>query len=139
VVPAAALLVRRAEGWLVATSTSWRPANREIGAELDRAIADPAFWTEAAYTPPCPDFGASLILLKVPGKVETVRYSTCISRASRMAEVGATHIKPLPTLAHLPMFASGREQAAALAQLLLSRRAASGPERGATPARKPCP
>jgi hypothetical protein len=87
VVPAAALLVKRAEGWLVATSTSWRPANLEIGAELDRAIADPAFWTEAAYTPPCPDFGASLILLKVPGKAETVRHSTCISRASRMAEV----------------------------------------------------
>lgn len=84
--PAAALLIRRSGGWSVATSSGWRPANAEAGAELDRAIADPAFWSEPAYTPPCPDFGANLLLLKVPGKTETVRNSTCMSRASRVVE-----------------------------------------------------
>ena len=84
--PAAALLVRRAEGWRVATATGWRRADAEAASELDRIIADPAFWSEPAYTPPCPDFGASLLLLKVPAKDETVRNSTCMSRASRIVE-----------------------------------------------------
>jgi hypothetical protein len=84
--PAAAMLVRRAEGWLVATSTGWRPATSEPGAELDRLIADAGFQQEPAYTPPCPDFGASLLLLKHLGKAETVRNSTCMSGASRVVE-----------------------------------------------------
>ena len=84
--PAAALLVRRAGGWMVAAGTGWRRADPDAAAELDRTIADPGFWSEAAYTSPCPDFGASLLLLKVLGKAETVRNSTCMSRASRMVE-----------------------------------------------------
>jgi hypothetical protein len=43
-------------------------------------------WSEPAYTPPRPDFGASLLLLKAPGHSETVRNSTCMSRASAMVE-----------------------------------------------------
>jgi len=84
--PAAALLVRRAEGWMVATATGWRRADQEAADELDRIIAEPAFWSEPAYTPPCPDFGASLLLLKVPARDETVRNSTCMSQASRIVE-----------------------------------------------------
>jgi hypothetical protein len=84
--PAAALLVKRAEGWMVATGTGWRPADREAATELDQLIDDAAFWSEPAYTPPCPDFGASLLLLKAPGHSETVRNSTCMSRASRIVE-----------------------------------------------------
>ena len=84
--PAAALLVRRAGGWAVATANGWRGADHEAATELDRIIADPAFWSEPAYTPPCPDFGASQLLLKVPGKTESVRNSMCMSRASRMVE-----------------------------------------------------
>jgi hypothetical protein len=84
--PAAALLVRRAEGWMVATGSGWRVADSEAASELDRMIADPAFWSEPAYTPPCPDFGASLLLLKVPGRNETVRNSMCTSQASRFVE-----------------------------------------------------
>ena len=84
--PAAALLVRRAEGWMVATASGWRRADGEAATELDQLLADPAFWSEPAYTPPCPDFGASLLLLKVLGQSETVRNSTCMSRASRVVE-----------------------------------------------------
>src|SRR5215212_6523749 len=43
--PAAALLVRRAEGWVVATGTGWRRADQEAAAELDTIIAHPAFWS----------------------------------------------------------------------------------------------
>ena len=84
--PAAALLVRRAQGWMAATGNGWRRADADAAIELDAIIADPAFWSEPAYTPPCPDFGASLLLLTVPGHSETVRNSTCMSRASRMVE-----------------------------------------------------
>jgi len=84
--PAAALLVRRAEGWMVATAAGWRRADQEAATELERIIADPGFWSEPAYTPPCPDFGASLLLLKVPGRSETVRNSMCMSSTSRMVE-----------------------------------------------------
>jgi hypothetical protein len=84
--PATALLVRRAEGWMTATGTGWRRADQEAALELDKIIADPALWSGPAYTPPCPDFGASLLLLKVPGHAETVRNSTCMSRASRLVE-----------------------------------------------------
>jgi hypothetical protein len=84
--PAAALLVRRAEGWMVATANGWRRADQTAAAELDQLIADPAFSSEPAYTPPCPDYGASQLLLKVPGHSETVRNSLCMSQASRMVE-----------------------------------------------------
>ena len=84
--PAAALLVKRAEGWMVATASGWRRADATAASELDGLIADPGLWSEPAYTPPCPDFGASLLLLKAPGHAETVRNSTCMSRASRIVE-----------------------------------------------------
>jgi hypothetical protein len=71
---------------MVATSTGWRRADSQAASELDRIIADPAFWSELAYTPPCPDFGASLLLLKAPGRSETVRNSMCTSHASRLVE-----------------------------------------------------
>ena len=84
--PPAALLVKRVEGWMVATPDGWRPAAPDAAAEIDSILANAAFWNEPAYTPPCPDFGASLLLLKVPGNTETVRNSTCMSQASRLVE-----------------------------------------------------
>ena len=84
--PAAALLVKRADVWMVATGSGWRRADPASATELDQLIADAAFWSEPAYTPPCPDFGASLLLLKAPGHSETVRNSLCMSRASRIVE-----------------------------------------------------
>lgn len=81
-----ALLARRAEGWMVATASGWRPANQAAIAELDGIISDPAFWAESDYTPPCPDFGASQLLLRAPVRGETVRSSMCTSAASRVVE-----------------------------------------------------
>ena len=85
-VPAAILLIRREGRWLVVQANGWRPANADAAAELDRIIADPEFWSGPTYTPPCPDFGASLLLLKMPNHSETVRNSLCISRTSRIVE-----------------------------------------------------
>ena len=78
-----ALLVKRPEGWMVATAAGWRPANGDAAVELDQVLADPRFWKEPAYIPPCPDYGASLLLLKVPGKAQTVRNSACTSVAEK--------------------------------------------------------
>lgn len=74
-----ALLMKQSDGWMVATTTGWRPAKADAAAELDRVFSNPQFWSEPAYIPPCPDYGASLLLLKLPGKAETVRKSTCFS------------------------------------------------------------
>ncbi len=79
----AALLLRRPEGWRVATGDGWRPAKPDAAAELDRVLADPSFWREPAAIPPCPDYGASLLLLKVPGRAATTRRSSCTSVAEK--------------------------------------------------------
>jgi hypothetical protein len=81
-----AILMRQRAGWSVATPAGWRPVSASSAAELDAILAGPEFWSEPAYTPPCPDFGASLLLLKIPGRAETVRNSTCNSQASRLVE-----------------------------------------------------
>ena len=79
-----AVLIRDNGFWTVATATGWRSAHAEAAAELDALLADRRFWSEPAYTPPCPDAGASLVLLKVPGHAETIRNSTCTSLAERL-------------------------------------------------------
>jgi len=78
-----ALLMRRPDGWMVATGSGWRRAEPDVSAELDQLFADQRFWSEAAYIPPCPDYGASLLLVKIPGKAETVRKSSCTSVAEK--------------------------------------------------------
>lgn len=79
----AALLMKTSAGWMAATPNGWRPAKPDAAAEIDQVIADPRFWSEPAYIPPCPDYGASLLLLKVPGKGATVRKSSCTSVAEK--------------------------------------------------------
>ena len=79
-----ALLVRENNGWSVATRTGRRAVQPDAAAELDTLLADPRFWSEPPYVSPCPDAGASLLLLKLPGRSETVRNSTCSSLAERL-------------------------------------------------------
>jgi hypothetical protein len=71
------------EGWLVATGTGWRPAKPASAAELDRLVTDARFWNESPSIPPCPDYGASLLVLKVPEHPETTRKSSCTSVAEK--------------------------------------------------------
>lgn len=79
----AALLMKRPDGWVIATEQGWRPARAEAAAELDQVLADRRFWSEPALIPPCPDYGASLLLAKVPGNAAVVRRSSCTSTADR--------------------------------------------------------
>ena len=80
------LMIRENGRWLVATENGWRDAKPEAAAEIDRRIAEARLWSEAAYTPPCPDFGANLLLLKVPGHPETVRQSLCSGAAADLVQ-----------------------------------------------------
>lgn len=82
-VPPAALLMKGNGGWMVATASGWRHASADVAAEIDRVIADPAFWSEPPTNLPCPDYGASLLLLKVPDRPETIRKSSCTSVADK--------------------------------------------------------
>jgi hypothetical protein len=79
-----ALLLKRDGAWMVATPSGWRAAKPEVAAELEKVIAAPSFWSEPAYTPPCPDYGASLLLVKTRNRAETVRNSTCSSDADKV-------------------------------------------------------
>jgi hypothetical protein len=78
-----ALLIKRQGRWMAATGNGWRPTKPDAAAELDQVLLDAGFWSEPAYVPPCPDYGASLLLLKMPGKIATVRKSTCTSVAEK--------------------------------------------------------
>ena len=82
----AALLIRDSSGWSVATADGWRAADPTAAAELDRLIGDARFWAEPFFTQACPDYGASLLLLKVPGRPETVRNSQCTSRSASVVD-----------------------------------------------------
>ena len=82
----AALLIREGSAWLVATPDGWRPANAAAAVEIDALLGDARFWSEPAYTEPCPDFGANLLLLKMSAKAETVRNSLCMSQSARVVE-----------------------------------------------------
>ena len=81
-----ALLSKQSGRWLVATPDGWREANREVAAELETLLASADFWREAATVPACPDFGASNLLLKMPGKARTVRSHQCSSATTRVIE-----------------------------------------------------
>ncbi|HUP67794.1 MAG TPA: hypothetical protein VM145_06265 [Sphingomicrobium sp.] len=82
----AALLIKEGGHWLVATADGWRGARADAAAEIDAIMAKPGFWTEPVYTPPCPDYGADLLLLELPGKTETVRDSLCTSHSASIVQ-----------------------------------------------------
>ena len=78
-----ALLIKDEGQWLIAVSGGgWREAKAPVADELDLLLGEQRFWSEPSYIPPCPDFGASLVLLKVPTRREVVRTSTCSSRTA---------------------------------------------------------
>jgi hypothetical protein len=81
-----AMLIRDGGQWLVATPSGWRPAVPDAAAQIDALITSSRFWNEPAYTPPCPDFGASNLLLKVRGRPESVRNGLCSSAAADLVQ-----------------------------------------------------
>lgn len=85
-----ALLMRTNAGWSAATADGWRSLSAAASAELDGMLADPAFAREPAYTPACPDFGASLAVVKRPGARESIRNAQCSGRAASLVEAALT-------------------------------------------------
>jgi hypothetical protein len=75
--PGANAMVRGSAGW-----TGWAGADRRAvspakAAEIDRILADRAFWSEADYVPPtCTDAGARRMVIRHSGRV-TVRQQSC--------------------------------------------------------------
>jgi hypothetical protein len=83
--------VKRAGVWFAASANGWRPVDSAAALKLDEVLGDGRFWSEPAYIPPCPDYGASLLLVKVPGKAAATKKSTCTSVADKavFAALGA--------------------------------------------------
>ncbi|HXH53608.1 MAG TPA: hypothetical protein VNH53_09315 [Sphingomicrobium sp.] len=76
--PPTAMLIRESGGWLAATATGFRAARAEAVARIEAILADRAFWAEPEWAQPgCTDSGASLLMLKVPGRAEIIRRPSC--------------------------------------------------------------
>lgn len=76
--PPFTLLLHENGAWQVATAEGVRPANPEATTEIRRLLADPAFWRQPESAGPgCTDAGASLLLLRIPGRPEILRRGIC--------------------------------------------------------------
>lgn len=76
--PPVGILIFENDYWQAATPDGFRQARLDKVPEIERVLADPAFWAEPEWAPPgCTDAGASLLLMKAPGKPEIVRSATC--------------------------------------------------------------
>lgn len=75
--PGANALVRGAAGWSGWAGTAQRPVAAARAAEIDRILADPAFWAEPAYIrPTCTDAGARRMVVRHAGRI-AVRQQGC--------------------------------------------------------------
>jgi len=79
-----AMMIKDSGRWLVATPDGWRDANGAAAAEIEAVMALREFWDEPATSLACPDYGASLLLLRAPARARTVRNSMCTSVADRI-------------------------------------------------------
>lgn len=75
--PPANALVRTGAGWVGWSGARQQPVTAAKAVELDRILADPAFWAEAAYHPPdCTDAGAQRMVVRQAGR-RAVRHQSC--------------------------------------------------------------
>lgn len=75
--PGANAMIRTAAGWAGWAGRERRAVSPAKAAEIERILADPAFWAEQAYVPPtCTDAGARRLVLRHAGRV-TVRQQGC--------------------------------------------------------------
>ena len=75
--PTAILFVEKGT-WLAATREGVRQARADKVQEIRVVLSGEKFWKEPVWAPPgCTDAGASLLLLKIPGRPEVVRSASC--------------------------------------------------------------
>lgn len=76
--PPTALLFHENGTWLAATKDGVRQARPDKIQEIRQVLSGDRFWKEPVWAPPgCTDAGASLLLLKIPGRPEVVRSASC--------------------------------------------------------------
>ena len=72
------MLFRENGRWLVAAGNEVRSANAASVSRIEALLADEAFWRQPNWTAPqCTDAGASLLLIKLPRRTETLRRGSC--------------------------------------------------------------
>jgi len=75
--PGANAMVRTADGWTGWSGRERRPVSGARAAEIDRILADPAFWAEPDHVPPtCTDAGARRLVVRHAGRA-AVRQQSC--------------------------------------------------------------
>jgi hypothetical protein len=75
--PPANAVVRTSTGWIGWSGPRRQPVSAARAAELDRILADAAFWAEAPYHPPdCTDAGAQRMVVRHAGRT-AVRHQSC--------------------------------------------------------------
>ena len=72
------LLFKEKGSWLVSTAEGPRNANPQAMAKVEALLAGDPFWRQPNWTAPqCTDAGASLLLVKLPNRGETLRRGSC--------------------------------------------------------------
>lgn len=80
-----ALLAKEKDRWFAATARGWREADAVATAVIENTLASEAFRVEPERIGPCPDYGASLLLAKVPGRPREIRSARCTSQTDKIA------------------------------------------------------
>ena len=80
-----ALLAKEGDRWFAATARGWREADAVATAVIEDTLTSEAFRVEPERIGPCPDYGASLLLAKVPGRQREVRSAHCTSQTDKIA------------------------------------------------------
>ena len=75
--PAVNVAIRGAQGWTGRLSGTQAPLGAAASREIDRILADRAFWAEPDRFPAydCPDAGAHLLVVRHRGRVKITRQS----------------------------------------------------------------
>ena len=79
-----ALLAKEGDTWFAATARGWREADAVATSEIEDTLTSGAFRVEPDRIGPCPDYGASLLLAKVPGRQREVRSAWCTSQTDKV-------------------------------------------------------
>jgi hypothetical protein len=79
-----ALLAKEGDRWFAATARGWREADAVATSVIEDTLTSEAFRVEPDRTGPCPDYGASLLLAKVPGRQREVRSAQCTGQTDKI-------------------------------------------------------
>ncbi|MXP40892.1 hypothetical protein GRI75_04435 [Altererythrobacter soli] len=79
-----ALLAKEGDRWFAATARGWREADAVATAVIEDTLTSEAFREEPERIGACPDYGASLLLAKLPGREREVRSALCTSQTDKV-------------------------------------------------------